>query len=252
MLKGEVMTEKPMSILRVSKNKDNPYVMIDKRAINDDRLSWKAKGILSYCLSMPDDWTFYVSELVKHAIDGISSLRAGLKELEDAGYITKEQTRDITGKIAGFEWIVYESPTISRLSTYGKPTYGKSHATNKDSTNKNKKNKDMCVGEPQLEFALLDYFCEITGLDMPVAPHEEIFWVREAGKWLKDGATKPDILASVKEADKRGTTLARPSGITSYMKSAIARRKRGVQTRQQSIEKTNQELLEEMYERGEL
>jgi hypothetical protein len=50
-----------MSIFRVSKNKENPYVMIDKRSIGNDKISWKAKGILAYCLSMPDDWVFYVN-----------------------------------------------------------------------------------------------------------------------------------------------------------------------------------------------
>ena len=82
-------------------------------------------------------------------------------------------------------------------------------------------------GEAPPEFALLDYFRDITGLDMPPAPHEQIYWIREADKWLKAGATTADIADAVKESDKRGTTLAKPSGITSYLKSAIARRKRG-------------------------
>ena len=75
------MGEKQMSILRVSKNKDNPYVMIDKRSISDDRLSWKAKGILAYCLSMPDDWIFYKNELVSSHANGRESVASILKRL---------------------------------------------------------------------------------------------------------------------------------------------------------------------------
>jgi len=100
-----------MSIYRTSKSKDNPYVMIDKRSIGDDRLSWKAKGILAYCLSMPDDWTFYVSEIQKHAADGVASLRSGLDELEKAGYITRKRLWE-EGRISGYEWIIHEHPTI--------------------------------------------------------------------------------------------------------------------------------------------
>ncbi len=43
------------TIVRVNK-RSNPYVVIDKTALNDDRLSWKAKGVLCYLLSLPDDW----------------------------------------------------------------------------------------------------------------------------------------------------------------------------------------------------
>ena len=35
------------TIIRVAKNKDNPYVMMNKAGLNDSRLSFKAKGILA-------------------------------------------------------------------------------------------------------------------------------------------------------------------------------------------------------------
>ncbi|KXG73769.1 hypothetical protein AN619_29030 [Thermotalea metallivorans] len=34
------------TIIRVQKNKENPYVMINKQFLSDERLSWKAKGLL--------------------------------------------------------------------------------------------------------------------------------------------------------------------------------------------------------------
>lgn len=39
-----------MSIVRINK-RDNPYVQIDHRVLEDTRLSWKAKGLLAYLLS---------------------------------------------------------------------------------------------------------------------------------------------------------------------------------------------------------
>lgn len=43
-----------MSIMRVEKNKD--YTIMNRTALNDKRLSWKAKGTMAYMLSMPDDF----------------------------------------------------------------------------------------------------------------------------------------------------------------------------------------------------
>ena len=68
------------TMIRVIK-KENPFVTIDKTCLKDDRLSWKAKGLLCYLLSLPDDWDIYVSELINHAFDGRDSTAAGLREL---------------------------------------------------------------------------------------------------------------------------------------------------------------------------
>ena len=76
-------------ITRVKKEKD--FVQIDKFPLQDDRLSWRAKGLLDYMLSMPDDWQFYVNELHKHAKDGKDSTRSALKELEEFGYLVIEK-----------------------------------------------------------------------------------------------------------------------------------------------------------------
>ncbi|TKI88055.1 DNA-binding protein, partial [Bacillus wiedmannii] len=46
-----------MGIFRVKK--DNNYSVINNTGLKDKRLSWKAKGILAYILTLPDDWVFY-------------------------------------------------------------------------------------------------------------------------------------------------------------------------------------------------
>ena len=79
------------SIVRVSKT--NHFVVLDKNFLNDKNLSLKAKGLLAYMLSLPDDWTFYLEELEKHSTDGMSSLRSGFKELQENGYVTRSRKR---------------------------------------------------------------------------------------------------------------------------------------------------------------
>ena len=98
-----------MSIVRVAKNSN--YVVMNRTALNDKRLSWKAKGIMAYLLSMPDDWVFYMDELVTHAKDGRDSFRSGFKELKDAGYVERRAIKDEkTKKIISWETIVHEIP----------------------------------------------------------------------------------------------------------------------------------------------
>ena len=81
-----------------------PICNINK--LKDTNLSWKAKGLLAYLLSLPDDWQIYESEIVKHAKDGIDSTRTAIKELIDAGYIERQRVRDEKGRLS----TVYESP----------------------------------------------------------------------------------------------------------------------------------------------
>lgn len=102
-----------MSIIRVSKNSN--YVVMNRTALNDKRLSWKAKGIMAYMLSMPDDWVFYMDELMTHSTDGRDSFRSGFKELKDAGYVERRPIKDEqTKKIIEWETIVHEMPIDSK------------------------------------------------------------------------------------------------------------------------------------------
>ncbi|MDC6159829.1 DnaD domain protein [Bacillus albus] len=97
-----------MGICRVKK--DYNYSVINNTGLKDKRLSWKAKGILAYILTLPDDWVFYREELSQHAKDGINSLRAGMKELKEYGYIKRFPIKDAKNKIVRWETIIYEIP----------------------------------------------------------------------------------------------------------------------------------------------
>ncbi|EOO68088.1 DnaD and phage-associated domain-containing protein [Bacillus cereus VD196] len=97
-----------MATFRV--NKDKNYTTINNTGLKDKRLSWKAKGILAYILTLPDDWIFYREELSRHAKDGLDSLRAGMKELKEYGYLKRFPVRDDNNKIIKWETIIYEVP----------------------------------------------------------------------------------------------------------------------------------------------
>lgn len=97
-------------IIRVEKHTKN-FVILNKVFLEDKRLSFKSKGILTYLLSKPDDWTVRVNELISASTDGESSVRSALKELEACGYYRKYRVRTEDGsKIARWESVIYESP----------------------------------------------------------------------------------------------------------------------------------------------
>lgn len=124
-----------MSVFRIRKDKENPYVMVNKSFIYDNRLSAKAKGILLYLLSRPDDWQVYENEIIKNFSDGRDSIRSGIKELIKFGYVKRFQRRDEKGKMNGYEYEVYEVSTVDGKSDNGKTNNGKSATTNNNITN---------------------------------------------------------------------------------------------------------------------
>lgn len=97
-----------MAIFRVHK-KEN-YVVLDKGFLNDKLLSWKAKGLLAYMLSLPDDWSFCISDLATHSKCSRESTANTVKELTKAGYIHKMQGRTNNGKFRKVELFVFETP----------------------------------------------------------------------------------------------------------------------------------------------
>ncbi|ELK4352964.1 phage protein [Staphylococcus pseudintermedius] len=128
-----------MATFRVYKESGN-FVTVHKDFIHDSNISWKAKGILLYLLSRPDDWQIYETELEQHSTDGLSGLKSGIKELEEIGYIQRNRKRDESGRLNGYEYLVYEQPHHIRFSNVGKTNNGKtvngkSHTTNNNSTN---------------------------------------------------------------------------------------------------------------------
>lgn len=101
-----------MAIIRQKREKN--YSVVNNQILEDTRMSFKARGLLIYMLSKPDNWQFYSEELVKHSDkDGISSIKTALNELEACGYLKRVQKRAEKGKFSGQDWILNDSPDNS-------------------------------------------------------------------------------------------------------------------------------------------
>ena len=97
-----------MSVFRVNKTKN--YTIISNHHFKEKNMSLKAKGLLSLMLSLPDDWNYSVSGLVKLSKDGKDSVMSALAELEKFGYLTRTQVINQKGQFSGVEYNIFEEP----------------------------------------------------------------------------------------------------------------------------------------------
>lgn len=96
-------------ICRVEKTKG--FTIMSNYHLRDRRLSFKARGILSVVLSLPEGWKFSVEGLTGLSDeDGKASVGTGLKELEELKYLKREQSLNEKGQFSGFEYVFYEFP----------------------------------------------------------------------------------------------------------------------------------------------
>ena len=84
------------------------FVVMDQRAVEDDRLSWAARGLLCYLLSRPDDWKVLVNDLRKRGNLGRDGIYRLLRELRTIGYARFLRMRDKNGRIRGGIYIIRE------------------------------------------------------------------------------------------------------------------------------------------------
>ena len=84
-----------MAVFRVEKNRG--YTVMSNHHLRNKDLSLKAKGLLSQMLSLPEDWDFTLKGLSLINREQIDAIRAGVRELEQAGYIVRSRERDSQG-----------------------------------------------------------------------------------------------------------------------------------------------------------
>lgn len=118
-----------------SKRRDR-FVVIGNETIRDRRLSYKARGILAYLLSLPDNWSISSQYLSTVAPDGRDAVRTGLQELEATGYLVRTRIQDSETGRWGWHQVIYDTPrgkdvdksenlstTEDGLSDVGKPGF---------------------------------------------------------------------------------------------------------------------------------
>lgn len=133
-----------------------PFTQIFNSTIQDPLLSWEAKGLLSYLLSLPDDWELKVSQLINHYQgkkrgNGRDGIRTILVELKEKGYVQFERKRTEEGKFE-CKYLVYPVPQSEFQKMFPQPAQPAQvqpapvkPVVNKETNNKKINNKVVVV-----------------------------------------------------------------------------------------------------------
>lgn len=100
-------------VFKVEKNKN--YTVMSNYHLRDKSLSLKAKGLLSFMLSLPDDWDYSLAGLCSICKEGKDAIRSTLKELKDNNYLVIEKSKNDKG-LFEYTYIIYEEPQIIEKS----------------------------------------------------------------------------------------------------------------------------------------
>lgn len=125
-----------MSIIRAARKAQ--FYNLPTTIVDDDRLSWEARGLLVYLLSKPDKWTVQVRDLInrtKNAIGksaGKDKVYSIINELRAAGYIYREFKRE-GGSFVGVDYEVSETPDLDAAAEYLRSLESKTNAPFPDS-----------------------------------------------------------------------------------------------------------------------
>lgn len=130
-------------IIRI--NKSENYTTIANEIARRKDISARAMGVYYYLMTLPDNWKVFKGELHKHFTEGRDAINKAFKELQDAGYIVGTREQNEAGKMAGYDYTIYETSdhVTEKPSTDNQGT-GNPHLlnTNEPSTNNTKGKSD--------------------------------------------------------------------------------------------------------------
>jgi len=96
-----------MAVFKVEKNKN--FTIMSNYHLQDKRLSLKAKGLLSYMFSLPEDWDYSLNGLVAICKEQERAIKSTLSELKEKGYLVIEKNRNNKGYFE-YKYLIYEIP----------------------------------------------------------------------------------------------------------------------------------------------
>jgi hypothetical protein len=121
---------------------ENQFTQIHNAWVRDSKLSYKAKGLLTYLLSHEIGYTITIGQIIRESNDGKQAVRSALEELIEAGYLETKRTTDQRGYNAGLAYFIKDpAKPKSENPTLENPTLDNRTAI-ENNLIKNKKKED--------------------------------------------------------------------------------------------------------------
>jgi hypothetical protein len=98
------------------------WVTLDNSAVNDERLSFRARGLLAYLLGRPPGWAFAADRIAKVSPrEGREAVLSALTELEAAGYVRRSRIRSACGQVRTITEVA-ATPDLMPAPEWAQPT----------------------------------------------------------------------------------------------------------------------------------
>ena len=92
--------------LRPRMSFEDHYTTTPNAWARDERLSRRARGLLTEMLSHRQDWVITEASLVRSGPEGRDAIRSTVQELESFGYLERDQERGEGGKFGSSFWVL--------------------------------------------------------------------------------------------------------------------------------------------------
>lgn len=120
-----------------------PFTAVPNRVFRSG-LSLKAIGLLTFMVSLPEDWDFSIEGLCSVLTDGKTSIQTAVHELEEKRFLVRTQIKDEDGRYTGCEWLIDYKPIDEERLAQSPPAENQSTDTvsqlNTKEQNTNKQN----------------------------------------------------------------------------------------------------------------
>ncbi|MBO5348911.1 MAG: helix-turn-helix domain-containing protein [Clostridia bacterium] len=116
-----------MSVFKIEKTKD--FTVMSNYHLRDKNLSLKSKGLLSFMLSLPEDWDYSLMGLCAICKESRDAIRSTLKELQKYGYLQIEKVRGDKGYFE-YNYLIYEKPNVEVEKEINNPDMENPHLDN--------------------------------------------------------------------------------------------------------------------------
>ena len=118
---------------------ERDFTVLPNRALRDPYLSYRARGVLAYVLSMPDNWRTSADTLARQGLEGRDAIRASINELIRAGYARRVKAQDDRGRYTT-ELHFYDTPKAVHI--LGKLRGKRDEPTPEKPTSENQSSKE--------------------------------------------------------------------------------------------------------------